>query len=316
MPDHGGDRATALVTGGAGFLGTRVVAELLGRGFEVSVLDLRAPAEGRLLRSGGLRHLTADIRDREATREAVRSSSPGLVVHLAALHFIPACIKDPATTLETNVVGTQHVLDGCAELASPPRFVLASTADVYEPSPVPHGEDAPVSPDNVYGLSKLAAEQLVAIAARQGSCRPLVCRFFNLYGANETNPHVIPAIVEQLRASDVLRLGNTTPKRDFVYVADAARALLDLSDVATPGATVNVGTGTARSVDEVVEMIRHLTGRDVRIEVDKERWRASDRPVLQADNRVLRSLLPDALPTDFLDGLRSLLTEEGIEVVR
>jgi UDP-glucose 4-epimerase len=254
--------------------------------------------------------LTLDIRDPGATRDALASVAPQLVVHLAATHFIPACIRDPATTLQINVLGTQHVLDGCRPLTTPPKFVLASTADVYEPSLDPHDESSTIAPDNVYGLSKLTAEYLVRYAGRQGACRPLICRLFNLYGPKETNPHVIPAIVDQLREGDVIRLGNTTAKRDFVYVEDAADALVRLSDVAPPGTTVNVGTGAALSVDEVIEVIRQLTGRDIRVEVDEQRWRASDRPILVAANELLRTLLPDALPTTFAEGLRRLLVEE------
>lgn len=318
MVEHDAVARSALVTGGCGFLGSKVAEKLWARGWSVSVIDNLSNASSG--RSGAdlahVRLAEVDLRDREATRCAVVEAQPDLVVHLAALHYIPACVADPSTTLSINVLGTQHLLDACADLPVAPRLVLASTADVYEPSATPHTEASPVAPDNVYGLSKLAAEGLVMIAGRRGVCRPLICRFFNLYGPGETNPHVIPAIIDQLREGDVLRLGNTTPKRDFVNVDDAAVALIDLSEIANAATTVNVGTGASRSVDEVIELIGWLTARDIKIEVDADRWRASDRPVLQADNALLRSLVPAALPTPFVDGLRALLVDEGIPVAR
>jgi UDP-glucose 4-epimerase len=303
------------VTGGAGFLGPRVVRRLLDRGTTVCAIDNLANAATLppdIAEDPRFELRTVDVRDAVAMVRTFVDVEPELVVHLAALHFIPACVRDPATTLEVNVVGTQHAIDACRPLREPPRFVLASTADVYEPSLDPHRETSKVAPDNVYGLSKLTAEHLVHFAGSQAIVRPLVCRLFNLFGSRETNPHVIPAIVEQLRQGDTIRLGNTTPKRDFVEISDAADAIVRLSDVAPSDATVNVGTGAAYSVDEVIEMIRELTGRDVRVEVDRDRWRASDRPILAAANDVLRSLLPDALPTSFREGLRRLLVDEGV----
>jgi UDP-glucose 4-epimerase len=234
------------------------------------------------------------------------------VFHLAAMHFIPACNADPVTTIEINVIGTQNVLDACAGLPTRPTFVLASTADVYEITPDPLTESSALGPSNVYGLSKLAAEGLVRFAATNQLCDPVACRLFNLYGANETNPHVIPEIVSQLRKGDEVVLGNTKPKRDFVYVDDAADALVALGERAPFGSTVNVGTGQSYSIDEVITMISNLTGRELRVSTDPSRWRKTDRENLQSDSRLLRSLVPDALSTSMLEGLRMLLVDEEL----
>ncbi len=304
-----------VVTGGAGFLGTRVSAQLLERGCNVVAIDTlthnRQPSHD-LEASDLFRLESIDIRDDASIRAVVRDARPQVVFHLAALHFIPACVRDPATALAVNVLGTQHILDACAALDEAPLLVLASTADVYAPADEAHSERSPIGPDNVYGLSKLTAEGLVKIAARQGRIRPLVVRLFNLYGPGETNPHVLPEIMEQLRRGDVLRLGNTSSKRDFVFVDDAADAVVRLAELRPSESVVNVGTGSAYSIDDAIARVRHLTGRDIRIEVDEERWRPSDRPSLRADNALLRGLLHDAVPTSFDDGLRRLLATEGL----
>jgi UDP-glucose 4-epimerase len=133
---------------------------------------------------------------------------------------------------------------------------------------------------------------------------------FNLFGPGETNPHVLPEIIKQLRASNTLRLGNISPKRDFVFVVDAAEALISLTEVATSGSVVNVGTGHSYSVEELLANVAQITGLELKIERDPERWRASDRPNLQSDPSALRALLPGALATDLADGLKALIASE------
>lgn len=303
-----------VVTGGSGFLGCRIVAHLLNLGCEVTTIDLTIDSMvGRPALSGpGHRVMEIDLRDREAVLSVFHEAKPSLVIHLAALHFIPVCIAEPYQALSTNVLGTQSVLDACGTLAEPPGLVFASTADVYLPQTEPHSEGSPVGPDNVYGLSKLTGEHLVEIAARHGACRPIIARLFNLYGSKETNPHVIPEIVSQLRRSDTVQLGNTSPKRDFVEVSDAAETLCDLATLAPSGTVVNVGTGQSYSVEDVVKIMSELLGRRIRIEVDNSRYRVSDRPNLQNDPTHLRSLIPEALSTSLAQGLRQLLADEGL----
>jgi UDP-glucose 4-epimerase len=309
------ERTSVVVTGGEGFLGSRVARRLAGLGCAVTSIDNRtSEREPRAGSSSGpqVNRVHADLRDRDAMQQAIERASPRFVFHLAALHYIPYCVADPVSTLEINAVGTQIVLDACATLPTVPTIVFASTADVYEPSTDPLSESAALGPNNVYGISKLTAERLVRVAGERQLCEPVICRLFNLFGAHETNPHVIPEIVNQLQAGDLVTLGNTTPKRDFVYVDDVADALVALSQLAPTGSVVNVGTGLSYSIDDVIETIAGLTGRAIEVVTDQSRWRASDRQNLQCDNQLLKSMVPDALPTNLADGLRTLLVEEGL----
>lgn len=302
-----------VVTGGEGFLGAPLVARLVRAGCAVTSIDSLHNARARDPGPANKHELvTADVRDRDAVVAAIAHTAPDVVFHLAAMHFIPACVADPVGTLEINAIGTQHVLDACSRLATAPTVVLASTADVYAPSHDPLTESSPIGPNNVYGLSKLTAEGLVRIAGAQERCVPVICRLFNLFGANETNPHVIPEIVAQLRQGDELRLGNTAPRRDFVFVDDAADALVALAGAAPSGSVVNVGTGESHSVNDVVATIASLTGRELRVVTDPQRWRPSDRENLQNGSSHLRSIVPSALPTTLGDGLRALLVDEGV----
>jgi UDP-glucose 4-epimerase len=306
---------SVLVTGGEGFLGSRIVQRLLLLGCDVTSVDNLSNArdlEDTITSNVHWDRVRADIRDRSAMEETFQRALPRFVFHLAALHFIPACIADPVATLEINAIGTQIVLDACAQLRTPPVLVLASTADVYEPTIDLLAESSVLGPNNVYGLSKLTAEGLTRIAGASKSCEPVICRLFNLYGAYETNPHVIPEIVRQLRSSDDITLGNTKPKRDFVYVHDAAAALIALGQGAPIGSTVNVGTGRSYSIDDVISTISEITGRDIHIATDPDRWRPTDRQNLQCDPKLLRSIVPEAVATSLIEGLRALLIDEGL----
>jgi UDP-glucose 4-epimerase len=255
----------------------------------------------------------ADIRDCERIVGIFDEFRPDIVVHLAAHHFIPFCETHPAETLEVNLLGTQHVLEASA-LARVKRLLFVSTGDVYQPAEEPHRETDPVEPGGVYGLSKMLGEMLVThwASTRPALERVVIARLFNVFGPGETNPHLIPEIFAQLSEGDVLRLGNMSPRRDYVWVEDVADAFFSLI---AEGAddhdllTVNVGTGASASAGEVIDVLARLTGRPLVVEPDPARMRASDRPNLQADLEVLRRVRPGLVRTRLEQGLELLLQE-------
>jgi UDP-glucose 4-epimerase len=303
-----------LVTGAAGFVGIPVTRQLLERGFEVVALDNFSVGSRELLEDviGPRSILEVDLRDAEGVKRAVRDAAPWGVIHLAAIHFIPYCVAHPAEAVAVNLAGTQHLLDALLE-AEPRRLVFASTADVYEPAEIAHEETHPVGPINVYGATKLMGEQLVDFhRPRQPELETVVARLFNVYGPGETNPHVMPAIFEQLKSSRTLSLGNLSPRRDYIYVEDMAAALVGLLADAPAGSTVNVGTGVSTSVKELVRSLESLLGERIEILVDPDRVRPSDRPRLQAGTERRRSILPDFEPVALEDGLRATLEALGL----
>jgi UDP-glucose 4-epimerase len=308
-----------LVTGAAGFLGSHVVEQLLDRQIPVIGLDnlssgnwqYLAPFAGNPL----FEFACKDIRDEAALLALFRQERPSVVIHLAALHFIPAAMRDPALAVSLNVHGTQTLLSACRDV-DVERFWFSSTADIYKASEQAHRESSPTGPFNIYGLTKLMGEQLVHLESSiRPECHFVNGRLFNLYGPHETNPHILPEIIDQIRRGkgDVLHLGNVTPKRDLVPVADAARAIIEVMQKAEPGVTtVNVGTGVSVSIQEVVERISSIMRKPIRIEIDPLKVRAVERTHLQADTDVLRSLIGWAPHGDLCRGLRELLLHEGV----
>ncbi len=276
-----------LVVGGAGFVGHHLVPRLLDNDHDVVVIDnlSRGSLErfGPHLGDARLAVVRGDITDAVLVRQIVAEVRPAVVFHLAALHFIPYCVAHPSETLLVNVVGTQLVLDALAAVPDA-RLVFASTADVYAASADPHREDDAIETSNVYGASKRTCEELFAVARRQGAGRCIVsARLFNVFGPGETNPHVLPDILAQVREGGVLRLGRLEPRRDYVHARDVAEALVRLAAYDGPETVFNVGTGVGTSVRELVDTLGDVLGRRLRIEQDSDRVRPVERMHLVAD---------------------------------
>lgn len=304
-----------LITGGNGFVG-RALTRQLSDEHEVAVLDSLRDGPPRFGRAelDRLRFFPVDLRGFPLTAAAVAAFAPDAVIHLAAIHFIPACEQAPDDAIATNTLGTANLLRAC-----PPgtRFVFASTAAVYAPADAPHVEDASrIGPMDVYGLSKLHAEDWVRYLAPQRGLDATIVRLFNVIGPGETNPHLLPAILAQLRRGErTLRLGNTHPRRDYVHVDDVARAFATIAAKAN-GATevdvVNVGTGHAVSVRAVVRLLGDAIGEPLAVESDPGRTRPVDRPFLAADIAKVARTYGWTPAIDLADGLRELWREPDL----
>lgn len=299
------------VTGGLGFIGNEVVRQLARQG-EVSVIDNHARVAGDIADLAGVKVYRADITDQAAVAEAVGAAAPDVVVHLAAIHFIPECNANPALTLRVNVEGTLSVLLAC-KAHGVKHTLFASSGAVYADSARPLSEDAPVAPVDVYGLSKKMAEEVCAWLALTQGLPVTILRLFNVYGPRETNAHIIPEIIAQLRRGDSLRLGNVKPRRDYVYVTDVAAAIAALAGrVPQPLRVLNLSSGHSASVEDLVGRIGNLLGRHIAIAVDPDRFRKVDKLVQTADIKTIANLSGWQPAVDLDSGLRQLLRYEGL----
>lgn len=276
-----------VVTGGNGYVGRRLCRALLDE-HELCIVDNLRYGKSRFSATemGRMRLEAVDIRDLKPLRSIVADFAPEVIIHLAAIHFIPECENDPELAVSTNVLGTANVAMACP---SGCRLIFASTGAVYRPETSPHHEETSiVEPADVYGWTKLQGEQYVRYFATQRKYPACIIRLFNVIGPGETNPHVLPEIVAQLKAGlSVLSLGNLEAKRDYVHVADVARGFARAVSTGQleSGSTsiVNLGSQEPYSVAQLLELLREVSLQDFRVEADPARMRPSDRPYLSAD---------------------------------
>ena len=301
-----------LITGGAGFIGSTLGAHLVARGYEVHVLDDLSFGRRELAPVIDDRFHKIDIRDRAAVERAMRTVAPQWVLHLAAIHFIPYCNANPVEAADINISGTINVLDACGSTATVEQVFVASTAAVYPIADGAMAEDHPTGPMDIYGITKLATEKLASEFHLRTRIPTVVGRFFNAFGPNETNPHLIPEIQKQVRAGErVLRLGNLDPKRDFIHTSDMARAMEALLTCGAKGCeTFNIGRGIEYSVREIVAAFERELGEPLTIEVDPARVRKVERMHLLADVSKLKRTTGWEPEWGIDEGVRTLLTED------
>jgi UDP-glucose 4-epimerase len=261
----------ALVTGGAGFIGSHLADELIARGDEVAVLDdLSSGRRGNLASamSAGATLAIIDVTDRQAVLDMAEAFRPDVIFHLAAQIDVRRSVTDPAFDARVNIAGTANVLEA-ARLSGAERFVLTSTGGaIYgegDGRPLPLNEDEPALPLSPYGQSKLSAEGYVGLYRRLYGLDGVSLRFGNVYGPRQ-DPHgeagVVAIFCGKLRAGErpaVFGTGEQT--RDYIYVVDTVNAILAAAAGTGPG-SFNVGTGREASVLELVAILGSAAGRE------------------------------------------------------
>lgn len=273
-----------LVTGGAGFIGSAVINHLQKTGHDIFVIDNLSFGNRNFVKIEDNRFFVDDILNKQRMLEIFNQVQPEYVVHLAAIHFIPYCNAHPFESANINIQGTMNVLEAAKAIGAK-QFFMASTAAVYPVYDGPLNENHATGPMDIYGLSKLACEKICHEFFLDTNITTVVCRFFNAFGPNETNPHLIPEIERQVKEGlKVIKLGNLTPRRDFIHTHDMAEAVQTLLEKINNGYHIyNLGRGIEYSVTEIVEAFERVSGNKIKIEVDEARVRKVERQHLLAD---------------------------------
>lgn len=284
-----------LVTGAAGFIGSHVASDLIDLGHKVLTIDNFSFGKPEFVPAGvEVVNLDLGTCDEDVLVAELKKFDPEAVVHLAAIHFIPYCMEHPTQTFQANVRGTE-ILVRTVQQTSARKIVFASTMDVYPAVDKIHAETDEPAPYNIYGLSKWLGENILSCAARvNDQISAVSLRFSNAIGPRETNPHLVPDVLDRVGDKDLLeiRMGYLGAERDFVDVRDVASAVVAalLNDTGRYN-VFNIGSGVSTPVRRVVELIKEYAGDSRPIIEDEKKFRKFDRNTLSPDISKLKSVL-------------------------
>jgi CDP-glucose 4,6-dehydratase len=307
--------ASALVTGGRGFVGSWLCRALLDRGGRVVSLD-RAARNGRpsalalLGIDGEVAEVEGDLVDEEIVRRVLSEHDVEAVFHLAAQTIVGTAASSPVPTFEANVRGTWILLDAC-RTSGVERVVVASSDKAYGAhDELPYREEFALQPTAPYEASKAAADLIARSYWHSYRLPVAVTRFANIYGGADTNfsrliPEAVSAALDARRP--VLR-SDGSPERDFLYVEDAAEAYLAIADALdrdeVRGEAFNAGGGTPHAVRDVVELIARLAGTGVEPDIRGEGNPAGEIDRQCVDPEKIHALVGWEPKVDLEEGLR------------
>lgn len=279
----------ALITGITGFVGSHLAHRLAACGWQVSGLAAGpAPAE---LAPFDVRQV--DVADQAALRRALHETAPEVIFHLAGLAHVGASWQRPGDYLRVNFAGTRHLMAAALEMPGAPRILFASSAEVYgqvDESEQPLHEDHPISPKSPYAMTKACAEVIVAESAG------IVVRSFNAIGPGQSRLFALPSFAWQLaqiqlgQQDPLLKVGDLSPRRDFLSIEDAVEGYRLLAEKGRPGETYNLASGRAVAIGEALAMLQRISGVAADITVDPGLVRKIDIPLLVGDISKMREL--------------------------
>jgi UDP-glucose 4-epimerase len=294
----------AVVTGGAGFIGSNLALDLISNGHDVTILDnLLSGYRENLNALSGVRFVEGDIRDPSAVDDAVEGAE--VVFHLAACVGNKRSIDDPLLDAEINVLGTLQVLEA-ARRHGVRKIVASSSAGIFgELKTLPISEDHPVEPDSPYGCTKLCEEKLCLAYAKLYELEAICLRYFNVYGPNQRYDaygNVIPIFAHQiLRGERVTVFGDGEQTRDFVNVRDVVQANVRAAEAKGVSGAFNVGSQTQITINRLVQLLAEAAG------LEPEIVHQAPRP-----GDVLHSLADTSAAREAFGFVPSVSLEEGL----
>ena len=307
----GRDNMKVLVTGADGFIGSHLTEELLDEGYNVRALSQYNSFNywgwlEDVASNANLQIVCGDVRDLAFCREI--SVDIDLIFHLAALIAIPYSYRAPESFIETNIKGTYNICQA-AKVHNIKRILVTSTSEVYGTAQyVPIDEKHPLQPQSPYSASKIGADAIAMSFYNAFQLPVTIVRPFNTYGPRQSARAVIPTIITQIASGrKEIKLGDTTPTRDFNYVKDICNGFMMIANCERAiGETVNIGSNTEISIKDLFELINDIMRSDANLILDDQRLRPEHSEVfrLRCDNKKIKELTGYEPQYTLRDGLK------------
>ncbi len=282
-----------LIFGIGGFVGPYLAREFMDEGYEVFGSDIE---RGDRLQ-GEVTFYQADLLHADAVMHIIHQIVPNIIINLAAVSSVGQSWKIPQKTIEVNIVGTLNILEAAKMMDPKPRILLIGSSEEYDVSDKPINELTILKANNPYGISKVAQERFANIYKVQYGMQIYHVRPFNHTGVGQKDTFVLPSFCKQAAEIEksgrpgIIKVGNLLARRDFGHVKDLMHAYRLIVESPYCDTVYNVGTGKAHSLREMLNYIISLSSQPIKVEVDPERVRPIDNPVICCDNSKIRAEL-------------------------
>ena len=278
-----------LIFGAGGFVGSYLCKEFLNNGYKVSGTD---KGEGSALPSE-VDFYKTDLMQVNEVEKLIGQIQPDIIVNLAAISSVGASWNMPQTTMEINVIGALNIMEAARKSEKKPRILFVGSSEEYVISENPLDENTQLNANNPYGISKVTQEQFAKLYREQYGLKIYCVRPFNHTGIGQRDSFVLPSFCKQVAEIDKsgkdgkIQVGNLKVKRDFSHVKDVVRAYRMIVESDNCNQIYNVGSGNAYSLEDMLTYIIGLSNQHIEIEVDQNRIRPTDQPVICCDRSLI-----------------------------
>lgn len=282
-----------LIFGVSGFVGSYLSDEFINNGYQVVGSDR---VRNSML-SDKVEFHNVDLMDTDAVESLISEQTADIIVNLAAISSVGQSWNIPQTTISVNVVGALNIMEAARKLEMRPKIMFVGSSEEYKISNEPISEKNELDATNPYGISKVTQEQFAKMYRQQYGLKIYCVRPFNHTGVGQRASFALPSFCKQVADIEksgkpgVIKVGNLTVQRDFSHIKDIVRAyrmILESDDCET---IYNVGFGKAYRLDEILNFIVGLSSQEIKVEVDKEKFRPSDQPVVCCNHELITKKL-------------------------
>ena len=284
-----------LVIGAAGFVGNFLINEMCCNNIEAYATKL--PYEK--FENPNVKVYDLDILDKDAIVSLLFEVRPDYIFHLAAQSSVGMAWKNPGLTVDVNIKGSLNVMDALRELFYKPRVLMIGSGEEYghiQPNETPITETNLLRPGNIYAATKACQNMIASIYAKAYDLKLVLVRAFNHIGPGQAPMFVVSDFCKQVAEIEkglrepIMKVGNLAAKRDFTDVRDVVKAYVKLVLLGESGETYNVGRGNAREIGEILDMIVSMSSAEINVEIDPNKIRPVDVPIIEADITKLNQL--------------------------